>query len=91
MEHGATLGDVDFFAPEHGVDPVPEAGFLGQLDQELERLVGGAVLRVIQDEAGGLGRQALAAPRVVAEELAEVQVADPLIMGLQRLPGRALS
>ena len=36
-----------------------------------ERLVGDAVLRVVEEDAGGLGRQPLAARGVVGEELAQ--------------------
>ena len=45
------LRDVDLLAAEHGVDPLTQAGFLGQLHEQLERFVGDAVLGVIQVEA----------------------------------------
>ena len=35
MQDGAVFGDVDFFAAEHGVDALAQAGFLGQLQEEL--------------------------------------------------------
>ena len=47
VQHGAILGDVDFLAAEHGFDPPTQVTFLGQLEQQLEGLVGDAVLRVI--------------------------------------------
>ena len=69
VQDGAVLGDVDLLAPEHGVDPLAQAGLLGQLQQELERLVGDAILRVVEVEPDRLGRQPLAALGVVGEEL----------------------
>ena len=50
-----------------------QAGFLGQLQQELQGLVGDAVLRVVEVDAGGLGGQPLAALRIVGEQSAQVQ------------------
>ena len=54
VQHGAILGDVDLLAAEHRVDPVAQARLLGQLQQEVERLVGDAVLGVVEEEARGL-------------------------------------
>ena len=73
VQHGAVLGDVDLLAAEHGVDPRAQARLLGQLRRSSrERLVGDAVLRVVEVEAGRLGGQALAALGIVGEELAQV-------------------
>ena len=63
VQDGAVLGDVDLVAAEHGVDARAQAGLLGQLQQQLERLVGDAVLRVVEEEADGLERHPLAALR----------------------------
>ena len=72
MQDGPLLGDVDLLAAEHGVDAGSQAGFLGQLQEEIQRLVGDAVLGVVEVDADGLDRQAFAAFRVVGEELPEV-------------------
>ena len=40
--------------------------------QQAERLVGDAILRVVEVEAGGFGGQALAAPGIVGEELPQM-------------------
>src|SRR5712664_434834 len=84
VEHRAVLGHVDLLAAEHGVDALAQPGLLGELDEETERLVGHAVLRVVEVQADALDRQALAATRVVGEELAEMDVADPRVMVAQR-------
>src|SRR5262249_27970718 len=91
VEDGALLGDVDRLPAEHGVDPLAQAALLGQPHEEPERLVSDAVLGVVEVDADGLDRQALTAPGVVGEELPEVKPLGCLVVGLQRLPGRALT
>ena len=54
VQDGAVLRDVDLFTPEHGVDPRSQAGFLCQLQEELEGFVGDAILRVIEEDAHSL-------------------------------------
>ena len=61
MQRRTVFGNVGFLPVEHGVDPASQAGFLGQLQEEPEGLVGNAVLRVIQDDPHGFCRHALAA------------------------------
>ena len=68
VQDGAVLGDVDLLAAKHGVDASFQARFLGQLQQQAERLVGDAVLGVIEEEPRGLGRQPLAAAGIVGEQ-----------------------
>ena len=91
VQDGPLFGDVDLLPAKHGIDTGPQAGFLGQLQEELERLVGDAVLGVIEVDADGLGGQALSAFGVVREELSEVQFPDHWVMGFEGLPRRALS
>ena len=91
VQHGALLGDVDLLAAEHGVDALAQARLFGELEQQLQRLVGDAVLRVVEIDADGLDRQALAALGVVGEELAEVQPLDLLVVGLESGPSRTLA
>jgi len=90
VQHGPPLSDVDLLALEHGVDALSQAALLGQLQQEPHGFVGDAVLGVVEVHADRLGRQALAALRVVGEELTEVQAADLLVVGCEGLPCRAL-
>ena len=86
MQDGALLGDVDLLAPKHGVDAGPQAGFLRKLHKESERLIRDAVLRVVEVDTSGLGRQALPAFRVVCEEFSEMQVLYVPEMGFEGLP-----
>src|SRR5215475_15296870 len=91
MQDRTVFCDVDFFTPEHGVDARPQAGFLRQLQEQLECFVGDAVLRVIQVEAHGLCCHALAALLVVRKEFSEMQIADILMMRFKGLPCFTLS
>ena len=72
MQDGAIFRDVDLLAPEHGVDPRSQAGFLGQLKEQLERFVGDAILRVIEEDAGSLGGHPLPALGIIREELSQM-------------------
>ena len=89
VQDGAVLRDVDLFAPEHGVDPRSQAGFLRQLQEQLEGFVGDAILRVIEVDAHGLGRHPLAAMGIIREQLSKVQIPDLMKVSCQCLPGRA--
>ena len=91
VQDGPLLGDVDLLPPKHGIDSGPQAGFLRQLQEELHRLVGDAVLGVIEVDADGLGGQALAALGVFREESSKMQLPDLLVMGFEGLPCRPLS
>ena len=83
VEHGAVLGDVDPLAGEHRVAPLGDTGLLRERDEQPERLVGDAVLRVVEEEAGRLARQPLRPARIRGEEIAEVHVAHAHRRGLR--------
>ena len=85
VQDGPLLGDVDLLAAKHGVDPLAQAGFLGQLKQQLERFVGDAILRVIEVNARGLGCHALAALGIIREQLAEMRPRGPSYSELRGL------
>ena len=86
VQDGAVLGDVDLLAPKHGVDASAQAGFLGQLQEELEGFVGDAVLRVVEVEAHGLGRHTLAAFGIIRKKLAQMQLTDTLMVSGESFP-----
>ena len=89
VQNGSLLRKVDLFSPEHGVNPGPQPGLLGQLHQQLEGFAGDPVLGVIEVKAHGLSSHPLAAAGIVPKELPEVQLPNLLIVGFQGLPGRA--
>ena len=88
VQHRAVLGDVDLVAAEHRVDALTQAGPARQLQEETQRLVGDAVLRVVEVDAFAFDGQALAALRVGGEEVAQVGVAHLLEVLLERVPLR---
>ena len=72
VQHGAVFREVDLVPAEHRVHALAQAGFGRQLHEQLEGLVGDAVLGVIQEEARGLRRHPLAAFRVSREQLPQM-------------------
>jgi hypothetical protein len=86
VEHGPLLGHVDLLAGEHGVDPLAQAGGLGDADEEADRLRRQPVLRVVEEEALGLDREAFAPLRVGGEEVAQVRVPYVPEVRHERLP-----
>ena len=52
VQHRAVLGDVDVLAGEHRVAPRGDARLVRELEEQAQRLVGDAVLRVVEQEAG---------------------------------------
>ena len=85
-KHGAVFREIDLLTAEHGIDPLAQAGFLRELQEEREGFVGEAILRVIQVEARRLRRHAFAALGIIREELAEMQFADFLMVSGEGLP-----
>jgi hypothetical protein len=86
VKDGSIFCDIDFIPAEHGFDPVSKAGFLRQLDEELERLVRDPILRVIQEQTGGFRCHALAALGVLCKKLPEMQFFDLSMVSLQSFP-----
>ena len=68
-----------------------ESRLLGELEEQPQRLVGDAVLRVVEVDAGALGCETLAARRVLGEEVAQMCLADLGVVALERRPGRSFA
>ena len=83
---GAVLGEVDFFAAKHGVDARAQAGFFGELQKKRERLVGDAVLRVIEVEAAGFDCEERRTLGIAREKIPEMQAADLAVVAVERFP-----
>jgi hypothetical protein len=82
MKGRPPLRQIDLLAPEHGIDPVAQADSLRQLEQELERLFGDAVLRVIEVDPTCLGGHVLAALWIICEQCSQMDVTN---LGVMRL------
>ena len=80
MQDRALFRDVDLLPAKHGVDPLAQAGLLRQLQQQLQGLVGDAVLGIIEEDADCLGGKTLAALRVVGEQLAQMDFTDLFVV-----------
>jgi hypothetical protein len=91
VQHRPVLGNVDVLASEHRVAARGDAALVRELPEQGQGLVGDPVLRVVENEAGALSRQALAAVGIVGEQVAEVAFADLGVVLLERLPGRPTS
>ena len=76
VQDGPVLGDVDLLPGEHLVAVLLQTDFLGELNQVFQRLVIDAVLRVIEIESAGLGRQALSACGVGGKEFLQRRLGD---------------
>ena len=63
---------------------------LGEPQQQPHRLLGDAVLRVVEREPGALDGEARRPAGIVGEQGAQMRVLDRRVMRLQRPPGRAL-
>lgn len=72
MQNCSLFCGVDFFTAEHGIDARPQAGFLGQLQQEFERVVGDQIFRVIEIDSQSLDRQPFAALGIVSKKIAQM-------------------
>ncbi len=88
MQGRPPLGQVDRLAAEHGLDPRAQLDRARQVQEQPQGLVGDALLRVVEVEAGALGREALAALGIRGEEIAQMLAADVGPVRFQRLPGR---
>ncbi len=90
VQHGPVLRDVDVLAPEHRIAALGDAALLRQLNEQLQRFVGGPVLGVVEEESGAICDQTLAAIGVLGEQVAQVPLADLGVVLLECLPGLAL-
>jgi hypothetical protein len=60
------------------------------LQEQLERLVGDAILGEVQKQSGGFGGESLAAFGVVSEQFSQGQFLDLFVMRGEGFPSRAL-
>src|SRR6185436_15858250 len=87
MEHGPVFGAVDLLALKHGVDPLPQAGFIRELQEQIYRLARDAIFRVIEINARHFGGQALATPPVIRKQVSQMQLAGRPTVDFEALPG----
>ena len=73
VEDGAVLGDVDFIAPEHGIDFATQTGGVREIDEASDCLAGDQVFRIIQEKPSGFELELLSAGRIGGKKLAKVR------------------
>ena len=73
VHDGAILRDVDPLAGEHRLDALTQARSAGERQEQLDRLVGHHVLRVVEEEVAGFGREPLRAVGIVGEQPTQVR------------------
>jgi hypothetical protein len=87
MQRRPVFGAVDRVAPEHGVDPLPQARFLCKLEKEFERSAGNTVLGIVEIYAGSLCSQAFSTLGVGVKQLPEASHAHSGKMSFEFFPG----
>ena len=90
MQHSSLLCGVDLLPAKHRLDSRLQAGLLGEPKKQLERLVGDAILGVVQVEAHSLHRHPLAARWIVREELSQMKIRRLFVVRIERIPRVAL-
>src|SRR5262245_55581977 len=85
----AFLRDVNLLAAEHRLNARAKATLLRELHEQLHRLAGSAIFRIVEIEAHGLRRQSLSAAGVIGKEPPQIQLAELPVMRFQGLPCRA--
>jgi hypothetical protein len=68
VEHRTSFSGVDLLSAEHRLDAVAQPALVGQSQEETDRVVGDAILRIVEVQAGAFGHQALAARGIVSEQ-----------------------
>src|SRR5204863_9083404 len=63
----------------------------GQRDEQAHRLVGGAVLRIVEADTGRFDHHPLTSRRIGGEQVTEVHALDLAVVSLERLPRRKIA
>lgn len=90
MQRRAVFRDVDVLPAEHRVPALFHTALPGELAEQAHRLVGDAVLGVVEIQAGPLRAQPLTTVRVLSEQLTQMDRSDLGVMLFKRLPRRLL-
>ena len=88
VQHGTILGAVDVRTGERRVDLRSPTASVGQLHEQPHRLVGDAVLRVVEVPAGRVDVEVIGAARVGREQRAQVVISERGRVRIERGPFR---
>jgi len=67
VQNGPFLREIDLLTVKHGVDPLAQAALIREFEQQADRLIGDAVLRVVEVETYSLKREVLGALGILRE------------------------
>ena len=91
VQDGAPFGHVDLVAVEHGVDGAAQIGLFGQIDEQLERLLGDQVLGVVDQDVALIGEGELVETLgILGEQIFQPGLFVRCKVGFQCLPGLGL-
>lgn len=68
VQNGAFLREIDLLTVKHGIDPLAQAALSREFEQQPDRLIGDAVLRVVEVETYSLKREVLGALGILREK-----------------------
>ena len=68
MQNGAAFRGIDYFAGKHRIAPLRHPALVRQPQQQPQRLIGDAVLRVVEEQARTLGREAFRPAGIFGEQ-----------------------
>ena len=86
MQDGTIFGDVDAIAVEHAPDPFRNEGRFGQLEQQVERLAGQALLGEIEKDVFERQAEGRRPVRIFREQIPKMFLFEFLVMGGQGSP-----
>ncbi len=89
MQYRPLLGHVDLFPAKHVVDARTQTRPPCQLDEEPYRLVGNAVLGIIEVNTDGLDSHPFPAPGVVCEKFPQMQPPNAFVVLFENFQDRA--
>jgi hypothetical protein len=69
MQNGPLLGHVDLLTAKHRGNAPAQTTLLSKAHEQSDCLLSDTILRVVEVNAGGVGREALATPGILGEEL----------------------
>jgi hypothetical protein len=86
VQYRSLFSGIDLLSAEHRIDTLAQAAGIRQSHEKADRLVGDAVLRIVEVQAGAYGHEALAARGVVSEQRTQVPIVHLLEVRRQRVP-----
>ena len=91
VQHGAALGVVDHLAAEQARGPLRHLGLIGELGEQAQCFVSDAMLGKIHQQVAKVPGEPSKARRISGKQVAQMQIGDRGVMGVQFLPDRQIA